>query len=243
MDLLLATVPADFSGVKGYGQFCPVAQACEVFAERWTPLILRELACGSHRFGDLHRGVPRMSRTLLARRLRSLETGGLIEHRGDSYYLTAAGSDLVPVIDLLGRWGQHWATTNLDEADLDPALLMWDIHRRVPVELLPQRRVVVRFQFYEVGRERYWLVLDPDGVDVCYKDPGHPVDLYVTASLRSLVSVWLGHRQYEQARAAGEIELDGPKHLRAALPGWLGLSTFAPLGRAMGGHEFYVSHP
>jgi hypothetical protein len=78
-------------------------------------------------------------------------------------------------------------------------------------------------------------VLEPGGVDVCDKDPGHPVDLDVSSSLRSLVSVWLGHRPYEQARSAGEIEMDGPKHLRAALPGWLGLSTFAPLGRAMAG--------
>ncbi len=219
----------------GYGQFCPVALAAEVFAERWTPLILRELSCGSHRFGDLHRGVPRMSRTLLARRLRSLEADGLVEHTGDGYYLTQAGADLVPVIDLLGRWGQRWATTSLPDADLDPALLMWDIHRRVPVELLPQRRVVVQFQFDEVPKERYWLVLEPGGVDVCYKDPGHAVDLYVTGSLRSLVSVWLGHTRYEQATAAGSIVLDGPRHLRAALPGWLGLSTFAPFGRAMAG--------
>ena len=176
-----------------------------------------------------------MSRTLLARRLRSLETDGLIEHIGDGYYLTAAGSDLVPVIDLLGRWGQRWATNRLDDADLDPALLMWDIHRRVPIEQLPQRRTVVMFRFYEVKKERYWLVLEPTGVDVCYKDPGHPVDLYVTSSLRSLFSVWLGHRRLEEAKAAGEIEVDGPKHLRAALPGWLGLSSFAPLGRAMAG--------
>jgi HxlR-like helix-turn-helix len=178
-----------------------------------------------------------MSRTLLARRLRSLETDGLIEHIGDGYYLTAAGSDLVPLIDLLGRWGQRWATNKLDDADLDPALLMWDIHRRVPVEQLPQRRTVVMFRFYEVRKERYWLVLEPTGVDVCYKDPGHPVDLYVTSSLRSLVSVWLGHRRFEEAKAAGEIEMDGPRHLRAALPGWLGLSSFAPLGRAMAGAE------
>lgn len=221
--------------MKGYGQFCPVAQASEVFAERWTPLILRELASGSHRFGDLHRGVPRMSRTLLARRLRSLEADGLIERSNDGYHLTPAGSDLVPVIDLLGRWGQRWATSNLEDADLDPALLMWDIHRRVPAELLPNQRVVVRFQFAETRKENYWLLLAPGGVDVCSRDPGHPVDLYVTSSLRALVSVWLGHRRFEQARAAGEIEMDGPSRLRDALPGWLGLSTFAPLGRAAAG--------
>ncbi len=219
--------------MKGYGQFCPVAQATEVFAERWTPLVLRELACGSHRFSDLHRGVPRMSRTLLAHRLRSLEADGLVDRSGEGYYLTAAGRELIPVIELLGNWGQRWATARLDTDDLDPALLMWDIHRRVPAEALPERRVVVMFRFHEVRKERFWLVLEPAGVEVCYKDPGHPVDLHVTASLRVFVAVWLGHRRIELAITAGEIELDGPRHLRLALPTWLGLSTFAPLGQSM----------
>src|SRR5262249_56208999 len=121
-------------------------------------------------------------RRRVAEGLRSLEVDGLIEHSGDGYYLTAAGSDLVPVIELLGHWGQRWATSNLGDSDLDPALLMWDIHRRVPAELLPQRRVVIMFRFYEVSRERYLLVVEPHGVDGCYKDPGHPVDPFLTGS-------------------------------------------------------------
>ena len=56
--------------MRGYGQFCPVAKASEVLAERWTPLVVRELLCGSHRFNDLQRGVPLMSRSLLAKRMR-----------------------------------------------------------------------------------------------------------------------------------------------------------------------------
>jgi DNA-binding HxlR family transcriptional regulator len=55
-----------------YGQFCPVAKAAEILAERWTPLVLRELVCGSHCFSHLHRGVPLMSRSLLAQRLALL---------------------------------------------------------------------------------------------------------------------------------------------------------------------------
>lgn len=57
---------------RGYGQFCPVAIAAEVLAERWTPLVVRELLLGSARFNDLQRGVPRMSSSLLARRLKEL---------------------------------------------------------------------------------------------------------------------------------------------------------------------------
>jgi DNA-binding HxlR family transcriptional regulator len=235
LDLHFAGKVADFPTMHGYRQFCPVAQAAEVFAERWTPLVLRELFCGSHRFNDLLRGVPRMSRTLLAHRLKTMEADGLVERSGDGYYLTAAGKDLIPVIELLGTWGQRWATANLEPEDLDPALLMWDIHRRVPADALPDRRVVAMVRFREVPKERFWLVLQPLGVDVCYKDPGHPVDLQVTTTLKALTAVWLGHRRIEDVIAKGEIEFDGPRHLRLAFPRWLGLSAFAPLGKAMQG--------
>ena len=173
-----------------------------------------------------------MSRSLLAQRLRTMERDGLVERSGDGYYLTAAGKDLVPVIELLGSWGQRWATFSLEPEDLDPTLLMWDVHRRVPPDALPDRRVVVMFRFREVPKERFWLVLKPAGVEVCFKDPGFPVDLNVAASLKVFTAAWLGHRRFEEGIAHGEIELDGPRHLRLAFPRWLGLSTFAPLGRA-----------
>ncbi|HXG02476.1 MAG TPA: helix-turn-helix domain-containing protein, partial [Candidatus Binatia bacterium] len=86
--------------MRGYGQFCPVAQAAEIVAERWAPLVLRELLCGGRRFGDLHRGVPLMSRALLAKRLAELEDAGIIrsgprrQGRGREYQLTAAGEEL-----------------------------------------------------------------------------------------------------------------------------------------------------
>ena len=64
--------------MPGYGQFCPIAQAGEVRTERWTPLVIRELALvGSHRFNDIQRGVPLMSSSLLTKRLRQLERADL----------------------------------------------------------------------------------------------------------------------------------------------------------------------
>ena len=95
--------------MKGYGQFCPVAKAAEIVAERWTPLVLRELLCGSRRFSDLHWGVPLMSRTLLAGRLEQLEDAGIVQSvprprgRGREYHLTAAGEELRPLIDRFYR--------------------------------------------------------------------------------------------------------------------------------------------
>jgi DNA-binding HxlR family transcriptional regulator len=83
--------------MAGYGQFCPVAVACEVFAERWTPLILRELILGARRFSDIRRGMPLISRALLTQRLRHLEDAGVIEShpvgRGREYRLSEAGEE------------------------------------------------------------------------------------------------------------------------------------------------------
>ena len=61
---------------ESYGQFCPVAQAAEVLTERWTLLVVRELLMGSTRFNEIQRGVPRMSSSLLSKRLRELERAG-----------------------------------------------------------------------------------------------------------------------------------------------------------------------
>ena len=112
--------------VPEYGQFCPVSRGAEIFAERWTPLILRELLNGSHRFSELQVGLPRISRNLLAQRLSSLASAGVVERRpakrgrGFSYYLTAAGEELRPVVETLGAWGYRWGGADLPSEQLDP---------------------------------------------------------------------------------------------------------------------------
>jgi DNA-binding HxlR family transcriptional regulator len=228
--------------MKGYGQFCPVAKAAEIVAERWTPLVLRELLCGSHRFSDLHRGVPLMSRTLLAGRLQQLEDAGIVRSvakprgRGREYHLTAAGEELRPLIECLGEWGQRWARTQVGRGDLDPGLLMWDIHRRVNLDALPAERVVVRFDFRAVPLtmrcpRTWWLVLMRREVDLCLKDPGFPVDIVVSADLRTLTRVWMGDVRLAETVRAGLIRLDGPPSLVRAFPTWLTLSVFAGVGR------------
>jgi len=228
--------------MKGYGQFCPVAKAAEVFAERWTPLVLRELACGSSRFSDLRRGVPLMSRTLLAQRLRQLEDAGIVRStakskgRGREYFLTPAGEELRPLIDGLGEWGQRWARSQVSADDLDPGLLMWDIHRRLNVERLPAHRVVVLFDFRGVPKawravRCFWLILQRSEVDLCLKDPGFEVDLVVDADLAALTKVWLGDVRLGDAMRSGLVRLAGPTALLRAFPGWLALSGFAGVER------------
>src|ERR1700704_2554384 len=177
----------------GFGQFCPVAVACEVFAERWTPIILRELFAGSQLFNEIHRGIPLISRPLLARRLRELESAGVITMealstgRGHRYCLTESGKEFHSVIEALGVWGQRW-TVRVDRKNLDPSLLMWNMRRRIALDSLPARRIVVRFKFDGLaatyrGARLFWLMLERPQVDLCIDDPGFEVDLYVEADL------------------------------------------------------------
>lgn len=224
-----------------YGQFCPVAKGSEIVARPWTPLILRELLCGSTRFNDLRRGVPRMSPTLLSKRLGELETAGVVrreETDGQAvhYRLTEAGRALRPVIEALGCWGKQYTRSELDEDDLDAGLLMWDVHRRIEVEALPEERVVVRVRFHDARLEHrlWWLVLDGDAIDLCLRDPGYPVDVWVDTDVRTLTAVWLGDLSWGEALAAGSLEVSGATRLRRGLPEWLGLSLFARVARKAG---------
>ena len=154
-----------------YGQFCPVAMAAEIVCSRWTALIVREMLCGSKRFNDLRRGVPRMSPTLLSKRLKELEQAGVVVAARDTqtgsaeYHLTEAGEDLRPIIMSLGNWGQHWVETQVSLRNLDPSLLMWDMRRGLNPEPLPKRRCTIRFHYpeLEAARQMHWLVVEPEG--------------------------------------------------------------------------------
>ena len=115
----------------GYSQFCPVSMATEILCSRWTPLVIREFLCGSTRFNDIRRGLPRMSPTLLSKRLSELETAGVIVSiKGTSgskeYQLTKAGDELRPIVMGIGAWGQRWVESELSLNNLDPELLIWD---------------------------------------------------------------------------------------------------------------------
>jgi DNA-binding HxlR family transcriptional regulator len=226
---------------SGFGQFCPVAVACEVFAERWTPIILRELFAGARQFNEIHRGMPHISRPLLARRLRSLEAAQVITReplpagRGHCYRLTDAGSEFQAVIDALGAWGQRW-TVRVDRRNLDPGFLMWNVRRRIALERLPPRRVVVRFKFGGVapgyrGPRMFWLLLERPRVDMCVSDPGFEVDLYVDADLAAMAKIWLGDATVESTLRANQLRLAGSREFARQFPSWLMLSKFAGVPR------------
>ncbi|HET6621020.1 MAG TPA: helix-turn-helix domain-containing protein [Dongiaceae bacterium] len=219
----------------GYGQFCPVAMAAEIVCSRWTPLILRELLSGSVRFNDLRRGVPRMSPTLLSKRLKELEQGGVIETRPTGqasiveYHLTQAGQDLRPLVMSLGIWGQRWVETQSSLKNLDPSLLMWDMRRNLDLTPIPARRSIIQFHYPELpaARRYFWLVIEGHIVDLCYVDPGYEVDLFVECALRTMTAIWMGLTSVRAELDAGRLELAGDQPLARSMQQWLGLSPFA----------------
>lgn len=220
---------------ESYGQFCPVAQAAEVLTERWTLLVVRELLMGSTRFNDIQRGVPRMSSSLLSKRLRELERGGLLTRealegeRGHSYRLTPAGEALGPLVVSLGTWSRDWLKREISDEEADPSLLMWDMRRRLRLDRLPQDPVVTFFRYRDAedGKRAWWLVAQESGADVCFSDPGFSVDLQVDAEARAMAEVWLGRLELGAAMRSRRVRVSGPEHLVRSLPDWLGLSSFA----------------
>lgn len=225
--------------VRGYGQFCPVAMASEVLGKRWTILVLRELLCGSTRFNELRRGMPLISPALLSRRLGELEEAGVIRRGTDPgtgapvYRLTEAGEELRPVIMAMGSWGQRWLESQLSLKNLDPSLLMWDMRRNLDPVPLPERRVTVQFLYHDVtrGQATWWLIVDKASeegpVDLCLRDPGHEVDLYVVVDLRTMTAIWMGITTVREALDSGHLKLTGDPGLQKSMQTWLGLSAFA----------------
>src|SRR5258708_14677130 len=222
---------------QGYGQFCPVAVACEIFAQRWTPIILRSLFMGADRFNELLRGAPLISRSLLAKRLRDLEIAGVVRRarvptgRGYCYRLTRAGEEFRTVIEGLGNWGQRW-TVRVKRDNLDAGLLMWAIRRRIALDRLPLRRVVVKFNFGGIpatkrGYRRFWLLLERTQIDLCVEDPGFDGDLYVDAELATMTKVYLGDVSFDSAFRAGGVRVTEPRELAQAFPSCLLLTHFS----------------
>jgi DNA-binding HxlR family transcriptional regulator len=218
--------------MKGYGQFCSVARALDLLGERWSLLIVRELLCGSRRFGDVRRGIPRISRTMLSARLRELVDAGVATRQegdhGPVYDLTEAGRELGSVVQALGTWGQRWLPRDLPREQLDADVLLWDMHRRVDVSKLPERPVVARIEIADVaGRAGVrFLLLRRTEVSLCTSNPGFRDELRVRARLRTLTAWWRGELSFADARSAGLV-VEGPRELVRAFPGWFGRYLFA----------------
>lgn len=229
---------------RSYGQYCPLALAVEMLGERWTLLIVSRLIDGCSQFNEIHRGVPRISPSLLSKRLDELVRAGLAERvaagrgRPAHYALTAAGRELEPIIMQLAVWGQRWARDMVDD-DYDPAFLLWSMHTRLNVAAMPPGRTVIAFEFSGAPAdfEGFWLVHDRGAVDMCLKDPGFEVDVTVRANLHRFIETWRGFRDLATEIRTGQIDIAGPSRLVRQLPAWLMLSSLAGYERKRRGPE------
>lgn len=227
---------------RGYGQYCPIAKGSEIFAERWTPLILRNIHVGAHTFTEIAAGCPRMSTTLLSQRLQGLERAGVIDRRpgarakGWFYHLTPAGQELVEVALQLGTWGARWL--ELAPEDYDPFVVLWAWKMHVVLDRLPQPRVVIGFHLQDRPQERFWLLLQKPEAELCVKHPGYDEDLVITTDSRTLTLVHMGRLGTADAERGGAWRVDGPPALVRGLPGWGGFhSIFADVAPMRGGSQ------
>lgn len=213
-------------------QFCPIAKAAEIICERWTLLVVRELLLGSRRFNDFQRGLPMLSPALLTKRLRTLEEAGVLVRaqgaHGTEYRPTPAGEELRPMMQLAGHWGARWVRSQLSHEELDAGSLMWFTHRHFKLDALPPREIVVHVRFTDEKRmSRWWIVLSPQGGELCMDDPGREVDLYLTTDVRTLTAVYLGDLDFMQAAAERRLVVVGPCDLMRDIHKWFARSRFA----------------
>lgn len=231
--------------MQSYGQYCPVARAAEILNERWTLLLMRDLLGGARRFNEIRKGVPRMSPTLLSKRLKSLEACGLIVRRqagksGPVEYLpTPAGLEIKAIIELYGAWGQRWVRNRLGEDELDVNLLMWFLRCGIDRQHFPPGRSVVHIEYSDRPRlsngtwwlDRWWLIVSEDEIDLCLQDPGFEVDLYVVTDLRTMTDVSMGDIAVREALRSRAIELHGSPLLTKGFERWLPRSSHAGVPR------------
>jgi DNA-binding HxlR family transcriptional regulator len=222
--------------VRSYAQYCPIAKASEILGDRWTLLIVREMLGGASGFNELQRGLPGISRSVLADRLRTLERAEVVERRIGpkgrtlDYRLTLAGRDLEAVVQAIGEWGVTWSFTDPRPDELDPDLLIVWMARHADREQLPPDRTVIQFDFREPAK-RYWMVLDPSEVSVCLQHPGFDVDLKVTVDTATLYRVYLGRAELTGALRARTLTMSGPSALQQDFGRWFAWSAFAPASR------------
>ncbi|HZH52687.1 MAG TPA: helix-turn-helix domain-containing protein [Microvirga sp.] len=215
--------------MTGYGQFCSMARAHEVLGGRWTLLVVRELLCGSRRFNDIRRGIPRVSRTMLSERLQELMLAGIVTRvgggHGPEYELTEAGRELAVLVGAMATWGQRWLPRRPTEEDLDLEPVLVDMARRVRADALPKDPFVVRFEI-EGQRQPRFMLLRAGEVSLCRQNPGFREALCVRTPLSALVAWWRGDAEFVQAQRIG-LRIKGPRAVAQAFPDWFQRYPFA----------------
>jgi DNA-binding HxlR family transcriptional regulator len=199
--------------MRTYGQYCPIARTSELFAERWTPIIIRNLLADCRTFGELLAGAPGISKALLAQRLELLEAHGILvkessaSSRAVTYALTEKGRELKAITDAMGSWGARWL--ELQPQHLDAAYVLWATSKLVDLDKVPSKGLVVRIELDDKPKERLWMVIKPSQAEICSTYPGGNEDLFVRTNSETLARWHLRHVTYEEAARAGQIRIEG----------------------------------
>ena len=216
------------------GSLCPAVKAADIIGDKWVLLLMRELFLGSTRYNDFQRALPRISPTVLSKRLKKLEIDGLIVkkpvpgHKATEYRLTRCGRELAPLIDQMSKWGLRWARRKVIDEDVDVAGFMWDFHRSLNTGELPDGETVFCVHFPELSKyERWWLIVSEGVVDLCTDDPGKDVDLFITGAFHSLIEIWMGDADLKTAMSTEAILMTGAPYLTKSASRWFPKSRYA----------------
>ena len=226
-----------------YGDYCPIVTGVEVLGDRWTPLVIRELMVGASGFNEIHRGLPRISRSLLAQRLRMLERRGLVRHeaevrgRAGRYLLTPSGESIAQVVWAMGRWAAEWVFGDPTEEDLDGLSVIWRLHQKAVPQALPAERIVVHLSLTGPGGAEGWLEIDSREVTVCREDPGVDVDLALEGDTAAMHRWIVGKTPFRELVTSGSVRLLGPSRLSRGFPTWFDTSMFVEGFRAAAQHR------
>jgi DNA-binding HxlR family transcriptional regulator len=228
--------------VRDYGQFCPIARSSELLAERWTPIIIRNLLNGCRTFNQIRQGAPSISTALLAQRLDALERHGVLVRtvnlsgHGATYELTEMGLALRPVMDAMGRWGAQWL--EIEPRHREPAYVLWATLKLIDIEKIPAQTTVVRFALRDRPMAGYWLILRRPQPELCTRSGGYAEDIVCQTDSATLIDLHLKRLGYRTAIREGRINLIGPPRLIRQFPSWFRTSPFAdfvppePMARA-----------
>ena len=218
------------------GSLCPTLKATDILGDKWTLLILRELFMGAHRYNEFQNALPRISPTVLSSRLKTMEKNGLMIHKKElgkskgQYYLTQSGKELAPIMDQLARWGLRWARDQLCDVDIDAGTFMWDFHRTLKTDELPDGEHIFCVILNDQEQaQKWWIIAKNNSVDLCNEDPGYDVSVYITTTLQSLAEVWMGDEKLEKYLETKAITITGVQYLQNRVKTWFPQSRYVDI--------------
>lgn len=216
------------------GSLCPAVKAADMIGDKWTLLLLRELLVGANRYNEFQRAMPRISPTVLSKRLKQMEEDGLLikksiaGEKATEYRLTRSGRELAPLVNYMAKWGLRWARRRMSEEDLDVGCFMWDFHRTLNTDALPDGETVLSVTFTDLETyQKWWLIAEGQTVELCTDDPGKEVDLYISSTLPIMAEIWMGDVDVMSALKSEDVLMTGSSYLERSAGQWFSQSNYA----------------